>query len=646
MIKWVSHIKIKHKLFLVIAMLGASLSILGLTFYYTQTLHHTVNQTSEHFDRINQSIQHIEFNVMKARRWEQNFLQQKDPQFKQQHNTTLTTLLEELSELESLIGVTSNPQAVLEVREQLLAYSDAFERVADIVQTNGLDHNSGLLGSLRGSVHRAETVLSEHQALGLANSMLMMRRHEKDYIARRLFKYVDKLKKEQQHFLELLPLSILTPDIQLKLQVLITDYQATFLNLVAGFEKRKNQTVHFQQSINQLPSALTVLKQHFKQLHLEAKFSNENTLTFIGRLYWLLLLSLALFSIGVMHLIVNSINHSTTSLTVMLRQIAIGDAQLSERIELKGRDEMSEIALWFNRFMDNLQEMLGQSTVLSKQLAQVSVQAHESNDQTTRAIDKQVREINHVMELTDAMTGAISEVASNAKVASDKANDAEQTTKRGTDAVVDVIDAIQRQAEFVEQTAESVQRLDKFSHNIDSVVTIINAIAEQTNLLALNAAIEAARAGEAGRGFAVVADEVRTLSQRTSLSVGEIQQTIAQLQEGTRQTVEVMQQSKKQADLSVVQARKAGDSLTDIALSITSIAELNAEIALSSSKQSNIAEQINRNIGEINVATTRLARTAQQTVSDSSDISQSSVMLLNLSQRFGRSDGVGGIVVV
>jgi methyl-accepting chemotaxis protein len=633
--KWVSHIKIKHKLLLIMAMLGASLFILGLAFYYTQLLHHETQMTSEQFGQIDTAIHSIEFEVVQARRAEQGFLQQKELSFKQQHSTILTTLFGELSALESLLKDRADSGAVSAVREQLQQYAQAFELVAKIIQANGLDHNTGLQGALRHSVHRAEKLLNEQQALALAHSMLMMRRHEKDYLARRLPKYVKKLQLQQQRFISLLPASNLPQGVQLKLRLLIIDYKDTFLALVTGFDRRESQTAQFQQIINQLPAALGTLKQNFAKLGIQAREESAETQAFIGWLYWLLLASLAVFSALVMRLVINSINHSTSHLTVMLRQIATGDAVLSNRIELNGKDEMAEIAKWFNRFMDKLQDMLGQSTLLSQQLAQVSEQAHQSSDQTTRAIGKQVREMGEITDLTHEMSTAIFTVASNAKVASEQANDARQTTQAGTNSVADVIKAIQCQAEFVEQTAESVQRLDKYSHNIDSVVGIIDGIAEQTNLLALNAAIEAARAGSAGRGFAVVADEVRTLSQRTTSSIEEIKKTINELQQGTRQTVEVMQQSKKQSASSVAQARRAGDSLTDIALSISSIAELNAQIALSSSKQSDIADQINRNIGEINVATNRLAESARQTVSDSSDISESSVMLLSLSERFG-----------
>jgi len=218
------------------------------------------------------------------------------------------------------------------------------------------------------------------------------------------------------------------------------------------------------------------------------------------------------------------------------------------------------------------------------------------------------------------MTATVHEVAQNAQLAADSANQANTEVNTGQAVVNDAINAISKLVQQVETAADVIHILENDSIEIGSVLDVIRSIAEQTNLLALNAAIEAARAGEQGRGFAVVADEVRVLAQRTQISTEEIQTMIEKVQGGAQQAVEAMNQSRSQADVTRDTAAKAGEVLSSITRSVTNINDMNTLIASSSEEQNAVAEEINRNIVSISQGAESVAESATHTATTSDEL--------------------------
>ena len=228
--------------------------------------------------------------------------------------------------------------------------------------------------------------------------------------------------------------------------------------------------------------------------------------------------------------IVRGIKQSIDDVVRSLKDIAQENGDLTVRIETKSEDEIGELVYWFNQFMDKLQGVVRDVVEASLPLSNLAQNLRGVTEETQRTIDVQQKSATNAKRAVDTMSGSVDGVAHSAAQAASDANEATTAASEGRQIVQQTVTSIQQLAENVRETADVIARLESDSNKVGSVLDVIKGIAEQTNLLALNAAIEAARAGEQGRGFAVVADEVRTLASRTQQSTEEIQSTIEQLQ--------------------------------------------------------------------------------------------------------------------
>ncbi|WP_407691961.1 MULTISPECIES: methyl-accepting chemotaxis protein [Pseudomonas] len=241
---------------------------------------------------------------------------------------------------------------------------------------------------------------------------------------------------------------------------------------------------------------------------------------------------------------------------------------------------------------------------------------------TNQGVHKQMAEIDLVATAVHEMTATAQDVARNATHAAQAASNADQAAHKGLAIVRDTSHSISALAEEIGRAVGVVQNLARDSENINAILIAIRAIAEQTNLLALNAAIEAARAGEQGRGFAVVADEVRNLAQKTQQATEEIQQMIQQLQQGTRDVVRVMEDSQGKTDDSVQQAARAAEALESITQAVSVINDMNTQIASAAEEQSAVAEDINRNVINIGQVANEVAGGADESSTASAELTK------------------------
>ncbi len=305
------------------------------------------------------------------------------------------------------------------------------------------------------------------------------------------------------------------------------------------------------------------------------------------------------------------------SIVMCADKVSQGKGDLTFRLNTSSKDEVSTLATAFNRFIENIQAVMREVDSASGRVADASQEMERVVMTTNEGIEKQFSETEQVATAMNEMSATVNDVAKSASNAANAASAADEKSKLGMDVVNDVITSINTLAKEVEQTAGVIQTLKSDTESIGTVLDVIRDIAEQTNLLALNAAIEAARAGEQGRGFAVVADEVRTLASRTQDSTEEIQSMIESLQARARQAGDVMDKSREYAGVTVEKASDAGNALQIISHEISNIDSLNAQIATAAEEQSTVSEEIDRNVSSISDIGKETANGARQ-VSESS----------------------------
>ena len=332
-------------------------------------------------------------------------------------------------------------------------------------------------------------------------------------------------------------------------------------------------------------------------------------------------------------LLVTSVVVSTALFLWMIQQSVVNPAQtlvrdfnrmadgdFSGAIVSSSSDEIGQIASAAERMQVDISDMVQRINQSVYTLSTSAEEMSHVSDQANQSMMAQRQETDQVATAMNQMTSTVHEVAQNAQLAADSASQANSEVSTGQNVVNDAIRAIGSLVQKVEQASDVIHNLESDSVEIGSVLDVIRSIAEQTNLLALNAAIEAARAGEQGRGFAVVADEVRVLAQRTQTSTEEIQKMIERLQSGSQEAVEAMNQSRSQADVTRDTAAKAGEVLTAITSSVTNINDMNALIASAAEEQNAVAEEVNRNVVNISQASETTAESVASTARSSEEL--------------------------
>ena len=318
----------------------------------------------------------------------------------------------------------------------------------------------------------------------------------------------------------------------------------------------------------------------------------------------------------------------------LMKDIAQGDGDLTRVLDHRAQDEISRLAHYFNEFTKKMRDSLGDvannsSVVLSH--AESVAQASESAQSLTQNQNDITAQVATAME---QMTSQIRDVSNNAGAAEKAANDARNNTNQGKDIISNTINQMQSLSTNIDGVSQVIDSLAAESDNIGSVLDVIRGIADQTNLLALNAAIEAARAGEQGRGFAVVADEVRTLANRTGQSTNEIQQMIQKLQSGAQEAVAAVKVSQDISNQTVEQTSKADDSLSEIDKLMELISEMNTQIARATEQQTQAADEVNLRINDLAGMTDQSLATSETLNDASLELKSSSNSMSEVVSRF------------
>ncbi|MFQ1897111.1 methyl-accepting chemotaxis protein [Aeromonas veronii] len=341
-----------------------------------------------------------------------------------------------------------------------------------------------------------------------------------------------------------------------------------------------------------------------------------------------------LFVVIVAWLLIRQIRNPVMTLLEQTRQVAAGN--LTSQLDMKqfSHDELGKLAQGFNEMQSNLRMLVNEVSGSVVQLGAAAEEISAVAQQSANNMGAQQHELNQLATAMNEMQATVQEVARNTNDAASAATSASDTAAQGSETVNDSIGRIEKVATAIEETALVIRQLGDDSRNIGMVLEVIQGIAEQTNLLALNAAIEAARAGEQGRGFAVVADEVRTLAKRTQDSTSQINHIISELQQRANEAGITMQQSQDMMSETVHTAREAGASIAEISSSVNSISHMNVQIATATEEQGAVSEELNRNVVNISNASEEVATGAKQMAQACNDLNLLATQLQEVVRKF------------
>jgi methyl-accepting chemotaxis protein len=424
-----------------------------------------------------------------------------------------------------------------------------------------------------------------------------------------------------------------TKPLLLKVQQLADQYLGQLANgqLLAAEAASFNRTLYdtFDPLGGELEGLISLQLSEGERLNVETTaqyLAIRNTFLLIGAVALVLVLVAAV-------MISLSIIRPLSGLRSVISEVQ-ESSNLTLRADTRGRDEVSDTARAFNAMLEHQQALIRHLTDTATQLAAASEEMSAISAQVSQAATAQGDQTSMVATAVHQMSVAVQEVARNAQSTASNAADANKEARQGSELVQSNLTSIQGLSTSVEKAGEVIDTLHSQSDEISKVLGVIQSIAEQTNLLALNAAIEAARAGEAGRGFAVVADEVRSLASNTQKATESIRSMIDALQGGARSAVSAMQLSREQAQNSVSRAREAGEVLNHIALAIEGIADGNVQISAATEQQTAVANEISENISSLNDSIGDVVNGAEQSSIASRDLAQLATGLQQQIQRF------------
>jgi len=619
------NLTIKHKFILAGTLAFITiLSILLLGQYSSSTL--------GKFGNIILGLNKIESGMLMLRRNEKDFLARKDLKYQDKFQANFETMQAQASGLrDALNSIGIDPAPAIAIAEIFDSYHASFNNLVRLQQQIGLHPKDGLYGSLREAVHGAEAEINTLDDQRLRADMLQLRRNEKDFMLRHTMKYLDKFNNNMAVFLDDLATSDHSPAIKKQIQGLMERYRNSFTGLVKinqekGLTSNEGLVGEMRSTIHRSETALNGLYETVSRI-VKSEITTLNATTDLIALSLTITLALTLVWIAL------SILRPMQALAATMTRAA-NENDLSLRMQISTHDEIGETGIAFNSMLEKFQDIVGKVNGSATQMSAAAEHLSMITQETTRDLREQNLQTDQVATAINEMSTTVQEVARSASEAANAANESNQQANNGQQIVSTAIETMDKLSGEIDQTGTVINKLEEDGVKIGVVLDVIRGIAEQTNLLALNAAIEAARAGEQGRGFAVVADEVRTLASRTQESTQEIQRMIESLQHGTEAAVTAMDASRSQAQAGVEKISAAGDALNIIVSGIAYINDMNTQIANAAEEQSAVSEEINQNVVRISQIAETSSANAIQTQNSSEELSRFSVDLQRLVSQF------------
>jgi methyl-accepting chemotaxis protein len=618
-------LNIKWKLSLLAILAGIGFVIL-ITYNYLAT------ETLIKFNNISRDTAQIEAEMLMLRRHEKDFIARKDLKYLKKFEKTYTETANTINQVkQELLLLDIKNQHINDLNRGLSLYRDKFFLLVKQQQIVGLHAKDGLYGSLRSEVHQIEQLITEREKSSGSNldlhslmrTMLMLRRHEKDFMLRRDVKYVDKFNNRIEVMRNKLMNSDVDNSFQRKADVALDNYHQQFLALVEG-EKRfgltssEGITGEMRENIHQVETLLQSFKR-FAIENIKQHINQKKLIDIIVGIGLIVIIMLALV------IIANGISRRITNLSRLMNLVA-SSKNLSLRADVSGNDEIAKMAEIYNEMMSEFSSLMSEVKMSSLALAKASENLKETSFQTAAGVNRQLNDSEQVVSAMTQVSNSVAEVAFNAGEAAKASLSVEEASTSGHQLVQDNRKSFEKLVTDIESSGVIIQELSKESNNIEGMLNDIRSIADQTNLLALNAAIEAARAGEQGRGFAVVADEVRTLAQRSAASTQEIENVVVRLQSLAVDAVSAMNLGKVQAENSVVDTKNVELALSDIKNYSEAVNDMNRQIATAAEQQATVVQEINASLMSITEVAGNTSKLTQT-------ISVSSAELHNLSDQ-------------
>lgn len=550
--------------------------------------------------KLNESIQYaeeLEIHELAMRKHEKNFLFYKEEEALEKFEAEYRLLQTKLDLLQTTFtefGIDLSETNQLEAITK--SYFTDFQKVVELQRTIGLHPKDALYGELRGAVHEVETLLKEQQNYQLLATMLQLRRAEKDFMLRLDTKYLTRFNDLVTQFAKEIRAAGFSSQYQSQLLTLLNTYQVKFAGLVAAQEKLgldldSGALSKMKASVERSDAIVNAVVEQAKSAIKENV--DQTQMVAIG--------VFIVASIIVMTLVLStsrSIIQPVERVYQTIERIR-RDNNLSLQIEQSGNDEITIMTRDFNSLITDFRHLIADVNGALATINEATNHLTETTAQTSAGMSEQLHEADMVATAATEMQATIQDISHNTGEAAHKAETTNENAQQGRREVTATIEHIMQLSESLGGASSVVAQLERDGETIGSVLDVIRGIAEQTNLLALNAAIEAARAGEQGRGFAVVADEVRSLAQRTQDSTQEIESIISTLQQRTREVVNIMDQCREQGNESVSQAEKAGELLSMITQDVQTIMEMSTHIATAIDEQNQVASEVNKNVVKI-----------------------------------------------
>ncbi len=581
---------------------------------------YTVNKL-EKFNRISLLISQVESQMLVQRRNEKDFLLRNDLKYKDKFTANFATLLGTVERLQTSVAAVGLDTSKIEgIKQKFADYNTSFMDLITIQKVIGLNSQDGLHGELRNAVHNTEAEIISIKDYVLEAGMLQLRRNEKDFMLNLDVKYLSRFDNNMTKLLKQLASSSYPQNTIISLQASLQIYAAKFREYVRnteikGLTKTEGNLGEMRSKVHAAEQLLTELADSLKVL-ISTEIGSLESFQQTTSLIVLFLAALVLITLSWVAI---SIIRPIQMLAKAMMDSADNN-DLTMRIKTITADEIGEASTAFNQMLAKFQVSLAKVSESAGLISFASQKMSSVTLQTNQGIQEQQLQTDQFSQAIQKMSMTVQEVAQKTNEAECSATKAKTESDSGRKVVNMAAEMINTLSDSIERAAESIQQVEQKTTDIGNVLQVIGGIAEQTNLLALNAAIEAARAGEQGRGFAVVADEVRVLATRTQDATKEIHDMIASLQTSAANSVGVMRESNQFSKKSVEHISMAETALINIVKAVGEINDVNRLISKVSHEQGNVADEIGRNISSISAIAEQTSQGSQETEDASQDL--------------------------